>query len=84
MGDLDPGTLGELGPDKAFKLCPPVGSFPGLLGRKLARLVLPQLYRGLVPVDTADHRSVRTAGAQSTVLQPISVEHILSGHKNFF
>ena len=37
--DLDPGALGKLGPDERFQLRPPIGSFSGLLGRELARLI---------------------------------------------
>ena len=43
VADLDPGALGELGPNEGFKLRPPVGSFSGLLGRELPCLIQPQL-----------------------------------------
>jgi len=58
VDDLDPGALGEFGPNEGFKLCPPIGSFPGVLGRELACLIQPQFHGGLVLVDAADHGGV--------------------------
>ena len=43
VADLDPSALGKLSPDKRLQLRPPVGSFPGFLGRELPCLIQPQL-----------------------------------------
>ena len=77
---LDPGALGELSPDEGFQLRPPIGSFPGLLAGHLICFLHPQLHRGLVAVDPADHGCVRTSDSLLSVFQPVSVGHILGGH----
>ena len=83
VADLDPSALGKLSPDKRLQLRPPVGSFPGFLGRELARLIQPQLHGGLVAADPTDHGCVRTADALLPVLQPVSIGHILGRYQYF-
>ena len=82
LADLNPCALGELSPDDALQLRTPVGSLPGLLGRKLASLIQPQFHWRLVTVDAADYRSIGVANARLAVFQPIRIGHIFDRYQD--